>query len=72
MKQRTASTAKASSPRIRPAGEIIAELKKVIWLNRNEAIRLTGMVLLVSVAMAILLGVIDLGFTKLVDTFFIG
>lgn len=52
--------------------ETIAELKKVVWLSRQEIAYLTGLVLLVSVVMGALLGVIDFGFTKLVNGVFIG
>lgn len=53
-------------------GDTIAELKKVVWLTRQEIIYLTGLVLLVSVVMGALLGIIDFGFTQLVNGVFIG
>lgn len=53
--------------RFRSVRGIIGELKKVAWPSRQEAVRLTVIVLIVTVAMAILLGAIDLGFTALVD-----
>ena len=53
-------------------GEIIAELKKVVWLTRREATYLTFMVLIVAIIVAILLGAFDFGFTNLVDKFFLG
>ena len=46
---------------------IIAELKKVAWPSRQEAIRLTLIVLVVTVVIAITLGMIDYGFSKFVD-----
>ncbi len=52
--------------------DIISEMKKVTWLSRRELIYLTGLVLLVTVVMALLLGVLDFGFTKLVNEVFIG
>lgn len=36
-----------------------AELKKVTWPTREEAIRLTGIVLAVTVVMAVFLGLLD-------------
>jgi len=53
-------------------GEIIAELKKVVWLTRREATYLTFMVLIVAIIVAIILGAFDFGFTNLVDKFFLG
>ncbi len=51
----------------RYVGEIINELKKVVWLNRREATYLTILVLIVSIVAGIFLGVLDYGFTNLVD-----
>jgi preprotein translocase subunit SecE len=65
-----ATTKKRS--RFRFISDIIAELKKVVWLSRREAAYLTFLVLVVTIAMGILLGVFDYGFTRLVDTFFLG
>ncbi len=76
MKQRssTAVKKKATGPKARTNffSDIIAEMKKVTWLSRRELIYLTGLVLLVTVVMALLLGVLDFGFTKLVNEVFIG
>ncbi len=68
----THSTAKRSGSRFRFISEIIAELKKVVWLTRREAAYLTVLVLIVTIAVGLLLGVIDYGFTNLVDKLFIG
>jgi len=65
-------TAKRSGSRFRFIGETISELKKVVWLTRQEAAYLTFLVLLVAIAAGILLGAVDYGFTNLVDKFFIG
>jgi len=51
---------------------IWAELKKVVWLSRREAMYLTMLVLIVSIAAAIVLGAFDYGFSTLVDKFLIG
>ena len=71
MKQRSA-TAKRKSPRFGLFGDIISELKKVTWLSRQELMYLTGLVLIVTVIMALILGVLDYGFTRLVNDIFIG
>ena len=49
--------------------EIISELRKVVWPTREETRRLTTMVIAVAVAVGLLLGAIDLGFTRLVSLF---
>ena len=68
----TQSTTKRSSSRFRFISEIIAELKKVVWLTRREAAYLTVLVLIVTIAVGLFLGAIDYGFTNLVDKLFIG
>ena len=52
--------------------EIIAELKKVVWLTRREAAYLTFMVLIVAIIVGLILGGFDYGFTNLVDKLFLG
>lgn len=71
MTHQTAITKRVGS-RFRFIGDIIAELKKVVWLSRREAIYLTTLVLIVTLAMGILLGAVDYGFTQLVDKLFLG
>ena len=66
------ATAKQSGSRFRFIGETIGELKKVVWLTRREALYLTFLVLVVAIAAGIVLGVLDYGFTKLVDKLFLG
>ena len=68
----TRPTAKRSGSRFRFISETIAELKKVTWLSRREALYLTAVVLIVSVAVGLVLGAIDYGFTNLVDKLLIG
>ncbi len=58
--------------RFRFVGEIIAELKKVTWLTRREVIYLTFLVLVVTIAVGLILGAFDYGFTRLIDKFFLG
>ena len=50
----------------------MAELKKVVWLSRREAIYLTGMVLIVAAAAGVVLGALDYGFSQLIDRLFLG
>ena len=58
--------------RFRFIGDTIAELKKVVWLNRREWAYLTFLVLLVAITVGIILGAFDYGFSNLVDIFFVG
>ncbi|MDD3677745.1 MAG: preprotein translocase subunit SecE [Dehalococcoidales bacterium] len=53
-------------------GNVIAELKKVTWLSRKEAIYLTGLVLLVAVIVGLILGGIDWIFSFLIEKIFTG
>lgn len=52
--------------------EIVNELKKVVWLTRREIAYLTGLVLIITIIMGIILGALDFGFTELVDKVFLG
>ena len=65
-------TANPSRSRFKLFGEIIAELKKVVWLSRREVIYLTFLVLIVALTLGIILGVLDYGFSRLVDELFLG
>jgi preprotein translocase subunit SecE len=46
--------------------ETIGELRKVTWPTREEAWKMTRLVLVVMVIMALVLGVLDLAFSQLV------
>jgi preprotein translocase SecE subunit len=46
----------------------IAELKKVTWPTKDSTIRYTSIVVVVSVALAGLFAVLDMGFSKLVTS----
>jgi len=46
--------------------EVRDELRKVVWPTRDEIIRLTGVVILVSVGVGIFLGATDFILTKLI------
>jgi len=68
MKRQTV-TAKSSRSRLRFFGETISELKKVVWLSRREVIYLTTLVLITAAVAGAFLGVLDYGFTRLVNVF---
>ena len=63
---------KKGSSRFRFIGDIIAELKKVVWLSRREAAYLTALVLIVAVSVGAILGALDYGFSFIMDKLFIG
>lgn len=62
-----ATATKTIGARFKFFGEIISELKKVVWLSRREASYLTLLVLIVSVVAGLVLGLIDLGFARLIE-----
>lgn len=66
------ATAKPGVSRLKYIGEIISELKKVVWLTRREATYLTVLVLIVAVAAGVILGLIDFGFAGLIDKIVLG
>lgn len=49
--------------------EVRSELGKVIWPSRNEAIRLTGLVVGISLGVGIFIGAFDYLFTKMMEAF---
>ena len=51
-------------------GEVLVELKKVTWPKRDEVIKLTLIVLFISGIIAAYVGILDLGFTKLLEKLF--
>ena len=67
--RRQAVTAKPSRSRFRFFGETISELKKVVWLTRREIIYLTTLVLITAAVAGLVLGVLDYGFSRLVNVF---
>ncbi len=73
VQQRTASSkTSVFSRRLRFMSETIAELKKVVWLSRREAIYLTVLVLVITVIAGVFLGLLDFGFAALVGKVFLG
>lgn len=45
--------------------DIISELRKVTWPTREETLRLTGIVIAISLAIGLLLGLLDLVFSQI-------
>ncbi len=62
-----AAVKKPSKQRFKFVSDIISELKKVTWPSRREATYLTTLVIIFTVVVAIILGVIDYGFSKLMN-----
>jgi preprotein translocase subunit SecE len=62
-----AAVNKQGKQRFKFVNDIISELKKVTWPTRQEATYLTTLVIIFTVAVAIVLGVIDYGFAKLMN-----
>ena len=47
--------------------DVRLELKKVSWPSRQETIKLTSVVILISVVLAVFLGLLDFGFIRLLN-----
>ena len=61
-------SAKTQAPsRFKFVGETIAELKKVVWPTRQEATYLTTIVVAATAAVALVLWLIDTGFSELMS-----
>jgi len=58
------ATSGTSSNPIRFFGEIVSELRKVNWPNRQEAWRLTTLVIVIAIVIGAALGLIDMGFSR--------
>ena len=63
MKDRTSSSS-SSNPVVAYFVSAFEEFKKVTWPTKEEAILLTGIVIAVSIVIALLLGLLDLGFSE--------
>ena len=63
---------KPKRSRFAGVGDIVGEMRKVVWPTRREILRLTTMVLIVCIAVGLLLGAIDYGFAELVAKVFLG
>ena len=62
-----AAVKKPGKQRFKFVSDIISELKKVTWPSRREATYLTTLVIIFTAVVAIILGVIDYGFSKLMN-----
>lgn len=49
--------------------EVRAEMEKVKWPSREEALRLTLVVIVVSTVLGVYIGAIDFGLTKVIEKF---
>jgi preprotein translocase subunit SecE len=47
--------------------QVRSELSKVVWPSRDQALKLTGIVLAVTVAMSLFLGGLDFLFSRLIE-----
>ena len=63
LRRPTSDEVKRFSP-LRFAGEVVSELRKCVWPTRDEAIRLTWVVLVIGSFVGALLGVFDFGFSR--------
>jgi len=61
------STKSPGKQRFKFVGDTIAELRKVAWPTRQEATYLTTIVIIVTIIMAIVLWVVDMGFSELMN-----
>ena len=52
---------------LRMVGDVASELRRVTWPTRQETMRLTMMVIAVSVVIGTFLGLVDLAFTRLFE-----
>jgi preprotein translocase subunit SecE len=63
---KAAAATKAKRSRFKFVGEIVAELKKVVWPPRQQIIYLTIVVVIVTIILGAVLGTIDWGFSHLI------
>ena len=64
-KKASVKSAPAEKSRFSFFTEVVAELRKAHWPTRQEALRLSILVLVVIVVVGAILGVLDLAFTRL-------
>jgi len=65
--KRQVSVKKRGRLRLKFIGETVSELRKVTWPPRGEAGYLTTLVIIVCIAIAIILGLFDYGFSELMN-----
>jgi preprotein translocase SecE subunit len=68
----SAKPASAKKSRFIFLAEVLAELRKAHWPSRQEALRLSGLVLLVCVVVGAILGALDYGFFRLFADLLLG
>jgi preprotein translocase subunit SecE len=61
----SAKSAPAKKSRFHFFAEVVAELRKAHWPTRQEALRLSILVFIVIIVVGLILGVLDLAFTRL-------
>jgi preprotein translocase subunit SecE len=49
------------------AADIVSELKKVVWPKREDVVNLTIVIVICTVLIGTMLGLIDIGFSQLID-----
>lgn len=57
-------------PNMNPAkffGDVKSELLKVTWPTKNQVVRLTGVVIIISLIVGLFVGGLDLLFTKVIE-----
>lgn len=64
------STTKEKGSIAKYIGNIVGELRKVVWPTRQEAINLSLLVVIVSITIGAMLGLLDYGFTQLMQKVF--
>jgi len=52
-------------------GDVISELRKVVWPSRRETLRLSAIVAAVCISIGLILGAIDYGFAELMAKVFL-
>jgi preprotein translocase subunit SecE len=65
--QKPTATARSSNRVVRWVRDMRAEIKKITWPTREAATNLTILVIVVSVAVGIMLGVVDFAFSSLFE-----
>jgi len=65
VKKASVKSAPAKKSRFSFFVEVVAELRKAHWPTRQEAVRLSALVLLVIIVIGAILGALDLAFTRL-------
>ena len=54
------------------AGDVVSELRRVTWPNRQETMRLTMMVIAVAALIGTFLGLVDFGFARIFKNVILG